>query len=298
MKLSDTHVRGHIAALIAVTIWGGAFVAAQVALQYVKPTELMCIRILLGILATTCVHPKPLGWLGWKQERYYLLAAALGVTFYYFFQNMALTYSSASNVAVLCSLAPLVTGLAAPLLQKAPRPRGWFYVGCALAVIGSALTVYNGSAVLQLNPIGDAMALVVAVIWGLYAIVSRKITSFGHKLIPTTRKMLVYALILALPLTLAFGVEARPADLAHWDLILASLYLGVGGSCLCYLLWSYAIYQLGSVRTSTYVYLEPLVTMAVAAALLGDKITWIALLGAACIIVGLLLTERRGKRQN
>ena len=142
------------------------------------------------------------------------------------------------------------------------------------------------------------MALVVAVIWGLYAIVSRKITSFGHKLIPTTRKMLVYALILALPLTLAFGVEARPADLAHWDLILASLYLGVGGSCLCYLLWSYAIYQLGSVRTSTYVYLEPLVTMAVAAALLGDKITWIALLGAACIIVGLLLTERRGKRQN
>ena len=61
MEQCKTGAGGHGAALIAVTVWGGAFVAAQVALKYIKPTELMCIRILLGILATICVHPRPLG---------------------------------------------------------------------------------------------------------------------------------------------------------------------------------------------------------------------------------------------
>ena len=37
---------GHLAALCAITIWGGAFVAAQVALKAVSPTALMFLRII------------------------------------------------------------------------------------------------------------------------------------------------------------------------------------------------------------------------------------------------------------
>ena len=297
MEQCKTGAGGHIAALIAVTIWGGAFVAAQIAMEVMRPTELLALRILLALIAMTCIHPRPLGWLGWKQERLYILAAALGVTFYMYLQNMALTYTSASNASVLCNLAPIVTAVAAPVLLKTAWPGKLFYGGCALAVLGSVLTVYNGSAVLQLNPLGDFLCLIVAVIWGIYAIVSRKISALGHPLIPSTRKMFFYALLMALPITLGSGVSLVPRDLLRWDVLLALLYLGLGGSTACFLLWNHAISRLGSVRAASYIYLEPLVTMAVAAALLGDKITWIAILGAVCIIGGLLLTERCGKRQ-
>ena len=83
----------------------------------------------------------------------------------------------------------------------------------------------------------------------------------------------------------------QPEQLVRWDVLGSVAYLGLLGSTVSYLLWNYAIHRLGSVRATTYIYLEPLVTMAVAAAMLGDSITWIALLGAVLIIGGLFLTK-------
>lgn len=289
--MSRQNGSGHLAALCAITIWGGAFVAAQIALEAMSPTVLMFLRITIAVIATTIIHPRPLGWLGWKTEGYYVLGGLLGIFFYYYLQNAALTYTSASNVSVLCALAPIVTALAAPLLLRTPRPHGLFYFGCLLAAAGSALTVYNGSAVLQLNPRGDVLALLNAVVWGLYAIVSKKISSFGHPLIPSVRKMFVYALLFSVVLLLFQGVQVQPEQLVRWDVLGSVAYLGLLGSTVSYLLWNYAIHRLGSVRATTYIYLEPLVTMAVAAAMQGDSITWIALLGAVLIIGGLFLTK-------
>ena len=291
MSLLRQNGSGHLAALCAIIIWGGAFVAAQIALEAMSPTVLMFLRIAIAVLATTLIHPRPLGWLGWRTEGYYVLGGLLGIFFYYYLQNAALIYTSASNVSVLCALAPIVTALAAPLLLRTPRPHGLFYAGCLLAAAGSALPVYNGSAVLQLNPRGDVLALLNAVVWGLYAIVSKKISSFGHPLIPSVRKMFVYALLFSAVLLLFQGVQVQPEDLVRWDVLGSVAYLGLLASTVSYLLWNYAIQQLGSVRATTYIYLEPLVTMAVAAAMLGDSITWIALLGAALIIGGLFLTK-------
>ena len=284
------NLHGHLSALCAITIWGGAFVAAQIALEAMSPTVLMFLRIVIAVIATTIIHPKPLGWLGWKTEIYYMLGGLLGSFFYYYLQNAALIYTSASNVSVLCSLAPIVTALAAPFLLHASRPRGLFYFGCVLAVAGSALTVYNG-AMLQLNPRGDILALLNAVTWGLSAIVSKKIGSLGHPLTPSVRKMFVYALLFSAILLLFRGVQIQPEQLIRWDVLGSIAYLGLLGSTVSYLLWNYAIQQLGSVRATTYLYLEPLVTMAVAATLLGDPITWMALLGAVLIIGGLFLTK-------
>lgn len=292
----ESHLKGHIFALIAVSIWGACIAASKVALVVLKPTELMSIRIGVAIVTATAIHPKPLGWLGWKKERLYILAAACGVTFFFFLQNTALLYTSSSNVAVFTALSPIVTALFAPLLLKVERPRGIFYVGCAVALAGIACTVFNSTTKLNLNPFGDFLAFCVALIWGLYAIISRKISALGHKQIPSTRKMLIYALIMALPITFANGVTAKPAEVFQPNIIIAILYLGVLGSMISYFFWGSAIHALGSVRASTYVYFEPVVTMIVAYLLLDEAITPLALLGMALIIGGLLLTEKRFKK--
>ena len=43
------NLHGHLSALCAITIWGGAFVAAQMALEAVSPTVLMFLRIVIPL---------------------------------------------------------------------------------------------------------------------------------------------------------------------------------------------------------------------------------------------------------
>ena len=90
MSLLRQNGSGHLAALCAIIIWGGAFVAAQIALEAMSPTVLMFLRIAIAVLATTLIHPRPLGWLGWRTEGYYVLGGLLGIFFYYYLQNAAL----------------------------------------------------------------------------------------------------------------------------------------------------------------------------------------------------------------
>ena len=70
------------------------------------------------------------------------------------------------------------------------------------------------------------------------------------------------------------------------------LFLGLVASMLCYLLWNAAMRRLGAVRTTNYIYLNPLVTMLTAALFINERITPVALLGAALILYGMWRAER------
>ena len=51
------------------------------------------------------------------------------------------------------------------------------------------------------------------------------------------------------------------------------LFLGVVASMLCYILWNAAMHRLGAVRTTNYIYFNPLVTIVTAALCIGERIT-------------------------
>ena len=57
--------------------------------------------------------------------------------------------------------------------------------------------------------------------------------------------------------------------------------------------YSGVLKQLGTVRASNYIYLNPLVTMVASVIILHEKITWITLLGAGCIIFGVYQAEKK-----
>lgn len=42
---------------------------------------------------------------------------------------------------------------------------------------------------------------------------------------------------------------------------------------LCYILWNAAMHRLGAVRTTNYIYFNPLVTIVTAALCIGERIT-------------------------
>ena len=86
-----------------------------------------------------------------------MLAGICGVTLYFLFENIALTYTMASNVGVIVAISPFFTALFSHIFNPDETLQPRFFLGFLLAIGGIALISFNGQA-LQLNPLGDFLA--------------------------------------------------------------------------------------------------------------------------------------------
>ena len=108
-----------------------------------------------------------------------------------------------------------------------------------------------------------------------------------------TRKIFFYGVLTILPAFLLHPLQPD-FDVLLQPLVLSNLlFLAVLASLICYILWYVVLKQLGTMRASNYIYLNPLVTMVASVLILHEQITWNTLMGAACIILGVYLAEKK-----
>lgn len=323
----------HLAALFCVTVWGATFVSTKVLIAHgLAPAEIFLLRFAmayLGLLPFTlrrktagssgAVRKKgrrdgkrtagtriggtprrnPSGRLHGTRLRDELLLAAAGLTggsLYFLTENIALEYAPASNVSLIVCTAPVWTALLLSLVYRSERMTRRQTAGCALAFVGVVLVVLNGRFVLHLSPRGDLLALSAALLWMLYSLVIKRL---GDRLpvAYVTRKVFFYGIVTILPWFAWEPFDLPAATLRHPAVWGNLLFLGVVASLLCYVLWNAAMTRLGAVRTTNYIYLNPLVTMLTAALVIDERITPAALCGAALILSGMWLAERERRRK-
>lgn len=94
-----------------------------------------------------------------------MAAGLCGVTLYFLLENIALTYTFASNVSLILSGGAFFTALAAHCFFPGERLTSRFFLGFLAAMAGVILITFNGAAVLRLNPLGDLLAVLAAVVW-------------------------------------------------------------------------------------------------------------------------------------
>lgn len=286
---------GHTAALATAGVWGTTFISTKVLLEDFAPVEVLFLRFVLGLLALFLACPRRLHTR--KGEEIWFAGAGLcGVTLYFLLENIALTMTLASNVGVIVAVSPLFTALLSRLcFQGEPLGPG-FFAGLAAALAGVVLITYNGSAVLALNPAGDLLALLAALVWAFYSVITRRIAAFGYGTVQTTRRIFFYGLVFMLPALPVLGQGWNWAGLARPVNLLNLLYLGLGASALCFVTWNFALRQLGVVRTSVYIFLVPVITVFTSALVLSEPITPLALVGTGLTLAGLFLSEYAGGR--
>ncbi|WP_298030798.1 DMT family transporter [uncultured Alistipes sp.] len=287
-----TEYRYHIAALFTVAVWGATFVSTKVLIaNSLTPAEIFLLRF---AIAYACIWPVSRGRLwaaGWRDELTLAAAGVTGGSLYFLTENMALEFAPASNVSLIVCTAPVWTALLLSLAYRSERMTRRQVAGSALAFAGMVLVVLNGCFVLHLSPRGDLLALSAALLWMVYSLVIKRVGG-RYPAIFITRKVFFYGLLTILPVFLFqpfsvdAGVLARPAV---WGNL---LFLGIIASMLCYILWNAAMHRLGAVRTTNYIYINPLVTILTAALCIGERITAAALAGAALILYGMWRAER------
>ena len=187
---------GHLAALLTILIWGTTFISTKILLTDFQPVEILFFRFIMGYLVLLIAYPHHMTRLSWKQETTFAAAGFCGVCLYYLLENVALTYTMASNVGVIISVAPFITAILAYLFMKSEeRLRLNFFIGFIIAMAGIILISFNGSQ-LKLNPIGDILAFAAAFVWACYSILAKRIGSFGLPVILTTRRTFFMAFYL------------------------------------------------------------------------------------------------------
>lgn len=218
------------------------------------------IKFVMGLFALLAVWPRRLKGTTAKQELAFAAAGLCGVCLYYLLENIALTYTMASNVGVIISVAPFFTALLSHLfLHQDEKLRPGFFLGFAVAMAGIILISFNGSS-LQFGPTGDLLTLLAAFLWACYYF-QWDLTRFANP---------VY--------------------------LLNILFLGLGASALCFVTWNFAVKRLGAVRTSIYIYMVPVITLIASVLILHEPFTWMTGAGMFLTLAGLLLSEYKTKK--
>lgn len=290
---SGTALLGHLAALFTTILWGTTFISTKVLLESFTPFEILFFRFTLGYIVLLAIHPHVIKTRNIKEELLFAGAGLSGVTLYFLAENIALTYTLASNVGIIVSVAPFFTAVMAHFFLKGESLRPSFFAGFVIAMLGIILISFNGSYVLKMNPRGDILAVLACFFWAIYSVLMRKISALGYNNVGCTRRTFFYGVVLMLPALpfLDFHFElARFTDTVN---LLNFLFLGLGASALCFVIWNWCVGVLGAVKTSTYIYLVPVVTIVASFLILNERITGAALCGTLLTLAGLIITEKR-----
>ncbi|HEX7622177.1 MAG TPA: DMT family transporter [Anaeromyxobacteraceae bacterium] len=283
-----------LGALLAVVFWGLSFVATKAVVAEVSPTTLIFSRAGIGsmfLCATLALRGQPvlpprdaLGPLA--------LMGFVGVAFHQLLQAHALTLTSAVSAGWLIGLIPVWSAvLAAVVLHErfGPRKVAGLLVGFTGAVLVVTRGRFEGRLLALPSTRGDLLVLASTLNWALY-------TVLGHGTIrrlgptrATAGTMLLGWLMLA-PLFLAHAGWSEFARLSApgWC---ALLFLGVAASALGYLFWYGALERVEASRVAALLYLEPLVTLAAAVAVLGEQVGITTVAGGLLVLGGVLLVQ-------
>lgn len=295
--MKTTTFLAHALGILTVCVWGVTFVNTRCAVDAgLHPTELFVLRFAIAYiciwLLTLCAHKRHSLWADSLHDE--LIFIALGITggsLYFTTENFAVKYTLVDNVSFIVCTAPLITLILARIFTRSIHFTPRLILGSSLAILGIAVVIFNGHFVLQLHPKGDLLALAAAFCWALYSLLIKKVSNNRYDAVFITRKVFAYGLLTALPIFLFDPWHVTPDLLAQPSVYANLIFLGLIASFVCFVTWSWVIKQIGSLKTSNYVYLNPCTTVIASALLLNEQMTTLAIIGSALILLGVFLVN-------
>jgi len=277
-----------LCALVVVLAWGVNFVVIKVGLHGVPPLLLGALRFLLAAFPAVLFvkRPKlPLRWL-----------FAYGATisfgqFVFLFTAMYVGMPAGLASVVLQAQAFFTLVFAAIFLGErfhAQNVIGLLVAAAGLAVIGLQSSSAAGAGAQAMTAAGFALTLCAACMWALGNIVTKKAGK-----VDLVGLVVWASLVPPLPfLALSYFIEGPQrieAALAGIgiDSIGAIVYLAFVATLLGYSLWSRLLSKYPANQVAPFSLLVPIVGLAAAAVLLGERLSVVQIGGAALVMAGL-----------
>ncbi len=283
-----------------VTFWGASFPLTKAALAYLGPTSIAFLR--WAISAVLLVS-----WLAWQRRlpqasqlmresgRTASWVALLGITFFYFFENLALRYTTATNAGVLSNLVSVfIVLLGAVVLRE--RLSGIEWAALAAAFAGAVLVSQGAGHLAFAGPglFGDALMVVAGLLGAAYSVGGKGLVSRYRPDVVTTVVAVLGALFL-LPLALWEGLTL----ILPWQAWGALLLLGIGAGALANLWWLELLSKMAASRAAPVLFLVPVVSTLLSIVMLHEPLTPLIVVGGLLVLAGVAVTQwgRNGERR-
>lgn len=213
-----------------------------------------------------------------------VLAGILNVVVSMSLINMSLAVegSSAAVSAVLFSCNPVFVSVFASIFDR-EKPNAGKIVALALGVVGTVLISFNKMSLDPQNLVSPALAVLSALVFGLYTVLGKKISARTGSLrmnayaFTTGSLILLAFLLLTKRPVIAFDPSATP-----WV-----LYLSVFVTGLAYLAYFKGLGLAGAGKGSLVFFLKPVFATALAMIFLGETVNVPVILGVALILLGI-----------
>jgi drug/metabolite transporter (DMT)-like permease len=290
-------LRPHLA-LVAVQLFFGTWpIVGKIVLRAMPSTTLAAARVLGGAVAFLLLS-RSLRRIAVARRSDYLkfaLYGLLGVALNQLLFIKGLSLSTVINANLLGTMIPVFT-LAASVALGRESFSARVAAGLAVAAAGVAYLVNPfGADFSQSSAAGNLLLVANAFFYGLYIAISQDaIRRYGALVVITW--MFVMANVVTLPLGLYSLKDVRLAAVEP-HVWLALLYIVVVPTVLTYYLNAWALGRVEPSVVAVYIYLQPLIALALAPLVLGERLSPRTFVSAALIFAGVgIVTIRRRSR--
>lgn len=278
--------------LTAILLWAGNVMVSKLSANTIDPTAITFWRLVLAVALMTLFVLKP----EWRNRAAIVpqlpKLAFLGFLAMVLFQCLsyeAAKTTTATNMAIMTSLVPLLTMLLSVLLLR-EVPTVGMLCGGMLSFGGLIYLISAGHPAALLAGgahIGDLLMLAAALAYALYGVLLRR----WHVGLPSwqsTYLQAISALIIMLFLELRLPAHAALPNRASLPLI---AYAGALASVVLPYFWMQGVKQLGPNRCSMFMNLLPVATAIIAVGWFGEHLHVYHLLGGGAALAGVILAQ-------
>lgn len=272
-----------IAGLLAVTIiWGGGFVASDIALVGLTPFQIMAIRFLIATIVMAALAGKEIKTIR-KEE--WKCGAILGFFLFggFALQIIGLQYTTPSKNAFLTATNVVFVPFIAMVLYKR-KVKVQSLVGAAMAIIGAGVLSLQADFSMG---IGDALTLVCAVCFAFQIFLTGE---FVGRIRPMVLNFIQMAMAFVCSLV-GYLFSGELAFHADKNSIWAVLYLGLISTCLTYFLQTLSQRYVEETKAAIILSMEAVFGTVFSVILLHEQVTAKMLIGSALILGAVLVSE-------
>ena len=282
-------------------IWGSAFIAIKISVEFINPFSVASLRLILGAFFLFVIFSlKKYSFnISKKNITLIILIGVIGNFIPFSLISWSEQYVQSNVAGLLLSVGPLFTLVLSHFLTKDDKFTFVKFVSISIGFLGVLIII--GFDTISNLANGDAenllpkMAIILSALgYTISSILAYNIKNLGT--IQLTTFVTISAAIVSIPF-MVIG-EIQSPSFFNLNSVLAIIYLGLFPTALAFQLRFYLISKAGPIFLSYVAYLIPVFAIIWGYVFLKEVVSFEVIIGVILILVGVFISQKKTKNTN